>query len=205
MKTILFIACSILYNFSIQAQEYSIKINGQSFDVKLDRSFTYITENGDSVAFTLQRTGTPIEQTVPSNHNTPQSANTEKFEDSFLQFTYPANYAIAVTQPVEDFQQITMIDGNGGGIIIQEFSSMDPTDLSEFFLLQLVDNEAAEIQKVKMKLSGKNLKGLTTTDKDGRPISIYAYNKRNSGILLTIIGDESQPFVRSLIETMRIK
>ena len=180
-----------MWQVAFAQANYSIEINGQSFAVQLNESFTYLTETGDSVQFVLSKTGKEIE-IQPINESSPQSANTEQFEDSFLAFTYPANYAIAITQPAEGLQQISMINGSGGGIIIQEYVGMDPTELKEFFLQQLSTENKVESTKVENELGGQRLQGLQTKVNGQPTITVYSHQQQSGGVLLAIIGDEEK-------------
>ena len=198
----------ILFSVSVfcySQENYSITINEQNFDVELEKSFTYITEGGDSVEFVLHKSGETSLIAQNDKNNAPQSANTQQYQDSFLRFTYPENYAIAITQPADDFQQITMINGNGGGIIIQEFTAMNPSSLKEFFLNQLATAQNMETASVESNIGGKQLRGIQGIDGDGMSIKIYSHSTGNQGVLLALLGTEEDDLLQQVLSSLQFK
>jgi len=200
---IFFFLLMCLASPGLSQQEFSISINGQNFPVDLNRSFTYITETGDSVIFELTATGA-IAQTSPPTTSFQNSGNSDVYEDLMIRFSYPENFAVATTQPATGLQQITLISGNGAGVIIQEFSSINTTSLSDFLLTQLVGESAASnAQPVNQSLGGQQVQGLRTRDDDGNDVVVYNYSKANQGVLIAMIGDSNSSnilleFIRNL-------
>ncbi len=190
------------------SQDYSITIENQEFPVELGKSFTYITESGDSIVFEINgpsnHTNSVPEQATNSFEN---SGSDVIYEDNMIRFQYPDNYSIATTRPLDNMQQITMVSGTGSGIILQQFSTMNPEGLGQFFLSQLIgDGLASDAKKVNQTIDGKKVKGLRSSDSDGNPVVVYTHGKGKQGIVIALIGNQSDDnLLMSFLQSLAFK
>lgn len=202
-----FLYLLMFFGFSSQGQDnHTITIDGKEFPIQMGESFTYITESGESIIFELggPENPAPVPAAVQTTNQFENKGSETVFEDNMIRFNYPENFSVATTQPSEGLQQITMVSGAGGGIILQEFSTMNPKGLEEFFLSQLVgETHAANSQKANQTIDGNKVKGLRTTDEDGDPVVVYTHGKDNQGVVIALIGNQKNDallidFLRSL-------
>jgi len=195
-----FLIYFVLLGVLCNAQEANtITIDGQDFPIEVGKPFTYITESGESVVFEVNGSdfSSPPTSTqppvTPSKNQFENKGSNTTYEDDLIRFQYPDNFSIATTQPSQGLQQLTMVSGQGGGIILQEFSTMNPEGLDQFFLSQLVgESQASSSQKVNQTIDGKKVKGLRASDDDGNPVVIYTHGKQTQGIVIALIGNQEK-------------
>ncbi len=192
MKTQIALLITLAFAYTAHAQsDYKITINGQPFDVRLDQSFTYITNSGERVEFVLDKKserGKPDEQTAKSKSI---AKNQKSYKDPLMEFDFPTEFGAVETEPLKEMKQITMLDGDGGGIIIQEFLSINPADLVDFLLQDIVgEQQMGSAQQVNQSISGKQLKGKFARDSGGQKVVVYSYGNGNQGVCITLIGDD---------------
>ncbi len=212
MRSIL-TSCLLLFSITlgISQQDASIIIDGKTFPIKTNKEFTYITHNGDSVKFMVNSIDRPVQTTAPAKKNNPvstaQMANRTSFTDDFVSFDYPVNYSAAKISIGPKIDQITLINGQGSGIIIQEFSTINPSSLVDFMLNEYKDNLSgvkAENQTIKtangVKLKGKRIRS------NGDDIAVVAHHKGKRGVLVTLIKTEgSDELMNAFLKTFEVK
>jgi len=130
------------------AQGVNILIDGQAFEVESNKEFTYITQGGDSVKFEIQ--SVPIQQPVAAPmRTTPLVSNGVDFtnyKDEFVAFSHPTNFSIAKTSDAPGITQLTFVSGNGSGVVIQEFTTINPASLVDFLMQDLLNDYDASSQ-----------------------------------------------------------
>ena len=205
----LVLALFVLFGATSLAQEsYSLQINQQTFPVELGKNFTYITESGDSITFQLSKTGEAVVvQQVQNDQPFAQKGNDKQFDDALLSFSYPENYSIATTRPNKNIQQHTLVSGQGGGVIIQEFATINPSKLVSFMLSGLVTEEQAKAAKpITETIGGKAFKGLQTKDAEGNTVKVIGYGQNNKGLLIaTIQSQTNDELLQNLFNQFTIK
>lgn len=200
----------LLCTSCLLAQEsYSVNIDGNNFEIELDRQFTYITASGDSVRFEVRKTGEALQiQQNPVVQDFNIGGDEKVFEDILIRFTYPVNFTVAKTRPAQNIQQVTMVSGNGGGIIIQEFIGLNTNHLVDFFLGGLIGSQNIETaQPASVTLSnGVALNGKIGLDDENNKVSVYSYGKEDKGILIALIGkEESDQLLSGFLDTLEVK
>lgn len=183
-----------------QAQEqYQIIINGEPYDISLDKSFTYITDSGEQVEFQVNKSGFPIVSQPEPEDKSKRQAKSKKSNSSgqysgeLVSFSYPEGYGVAETEPIQGLNQVTMLSGDGGGIIVQEFLSIEAPNLVPQLLEGIVGSkQMANSKVVQQQISGKKVSGLHALDDLGNQVVVYAYAHKNKSLFITLVGKDGQ-------------
>ncbi|GAA3939937.1 hypothetical protein [Hymenobacter algoricola] len=135
MITKRFITCTLaaglgLGAFTARAQQpagasanFQLIVNGQPMDVEAGKEFTLTTPKGETVRLEVR------EKTIRT------------FQDSWVTFQYPAKLSVAETQQ-DGMRQLVMMNATGGGLLIQEYTGIDPAGIVDFMSAQLVKDDA---------------------------------------------------------------
>ena len=157
------------------AQEgYTITINGTAYSIGLDRAKDIVLPDGSGVTVLL----TQDEVTTYST-------------DTFS-FTHESHYKPARTEVEAGIFQTMIVTPLGTGLIVQEYSSLDPTPLISLMLKELTREEVSygydyEENEVSRRVGDKVVEGreAVTSYKDETWIrTVYAYGARDSGLLI---------------------
>ena len=190
----------LLSNFSFAAEDYKLEINGHAYEIGLDKEKDIVLPGGEKLKIRLS-----LKEYI-------------EFEGRFFSFSHRSTFRPNMTDIGEGIYQTIITTPLGTGIIIQEYTTADPTLLVDMMLRELTKEEVeygykyeeSTVSKVveDRKLNGKRA---VTTYKDQRwTRSVYAYGKKDAGILIvTFIEresfDEDKHVIDDFWKSLRIK
>jgi len=176
MKTIIFF--TLLIAGIVQAQEnanYTITINGETFDYSLDNDFEYNVKKKGNLIIT-------ISQKDVLNYN-----------DGIVTFNYNKNFPVTEIPEEDGIKQITIISPTGSGIILQEYSDFDPALMIDLMLNEVTKEsidygyiETTSEVEIKIK-DGKTLTGKKSILEYQGAIDewiVVSYSWKDSGIII---------------------
>ncbi len=177
-------------------QDLSIEIDGKPYDVVSNQPFTYITEGGEKVTFTIQMSNSNAIESKPS----PIKGN--KVKGQLFSLKIPNHYGLAVNQPMTGVKQYTVINGNGSGLIIQEFTTVDPAAMKPIYLQQLIGQPSTGTV-VTITLDDKRLNGLYSEQEQSRYV-VYSLSDNHRGVLLSLVGQhEDSNELAQILKTIK--
>jgi hypothetical protein len=182
---------------------YQLVVNGQTMDVEAGKEFTVTTPKGETVRLEVR------EKAIRT------------FQDSWVTFQLPVKLTVAETEQ-EGVRQLVMMNATGAGLIIQEYKGIDPADVIDFMITQLVKDEAKAGYKMaekpySLKLAdGKQLRGKTKTVTQKNKQMVYdlgAWSGENEGLLIVSFQslDSSpddkvnQQLIDDVLKTLKIR
>lgn len=185
----------LISSFAATAQEdYTIQINGQTLKLALDKNYE-TTVNGQKISFIVKQN------------------DILKYDDKDLSFDYPKDFTISRKKIDEDIDQMAIVTGEGAGVIVQHYSTINPMEFKEIMLNE-VTKESVNYGFVltrhdyKKKLSsGQELEVVKAILKYKDEINIYeitAHGKKDEGfIVMTMrMDDETDSDGMKLINMM---
>jgi len=115
MKNLMLIGL-ILLTLNVNGQnDYVVKIGSQVLDISLDKEYE-LSLNGTNITFSVSAKDTLL------------------YIDDDYSFKYFKDYKVSKTQIDEGIEQIMLMTAEGSGIIIQKYSSINPTMLIEIMI-----------------------------------------------------------------------
>ena len=169
---------------SLQAkcqEDYLLNINGNSFNVSLDKEYN-ISVNGQNLKFVFKQKDTLL------------------YIDTLYSFQYPKGVKVSKKIIDEGIDQISILTAEGSGLIIQSYKSLNPTTLNELMLSELTKESISygyESKRTNYKIklnSGKEIEVTKAVLRYKDDINIYevaSIGKKDAGILIfTIRMDE---------------
>lgn len=118
MKKIVYISF-ILLAFNLMAQDdYVIEIGGQVMEISLDKKYE-VPIGKNKVSFTVRL------------------KDTLTYESELYSFSYLKDFKISEYHIDEGINQILLMTGDGSGIIIQTYNTINPTMLNEMMLYEV--------------------------------------------------------------------
>lgn len=192
MKTKIMVALILLTSMNMLfSANYVLTVGDESYDVSLDTD-TKIKVGGEYISINLTQKNILLYST-----------------DGFS-FQHPKQYSPSKTELDGDISQTVIMTPLGSVVMIQEYSSFDPTSLIDIMVSEVTKEERnygyeIESNEKTMTLSdGKVLKGLVVTSKyKGSDIKrgFYTYGLKDSGLfIMTQIDYEIEPIGDRLIE-----
>ncbi len=193
---ILMISLLVLAGMFLSAQNnYKIKINDTVFEISLDKDY-HISLDGKDVKFKIS------------------FKDTLTYENDLIKFNYPKDYKISRTLIQDGIEQITLVTAEGSGIVIQTYSTMNPTMLNELMINEITKESLNYGYKMKRADYKRKLKSgqeidvdkVIMTYKDETNIyEVASIGKKDEGILImTMLMDkeENSPEGKKLISMM---
>jgi len=110
----------LFFSFSdaIGQEDYTISINDTSLKISLDKRYE-LTVNGKKLVFLVS------------------SNDTLAYDDNLISFRYPKGFNVSKAKLDEGIEQIMIISAEGSGIIVQKYSTLDPSKLNEMMLSEV--------------------------------------------------------------------
>jgi hypothetical protein len=185
----------ILINLNLYSQnDYKIQINDTIFDISLDTNYK-LTLNGEELQLKLF------------------SKDTLFYDSKLYGFNYPNEFKISPLAIEEGVEQIMLMTAEGTGLIIQEFSSINPTMLNELMISEISKESLNYGFKMKREDYSRTLKSGQKLEVDKAiltykdEMNIYEVssigNKDEGIIIITLIMDEEiSDQGREIIEMM---
>jgi len=165
-----------------QAQEnsnYTITINGESFDYSLGNDFQYNVKKKGELTINISQ------------------KDILTYNDGIIKFNYSKNFPVSETPIEDDIKQITAIGSTGSGVIVQEYSDFDPALMIDLMLNEVTKEsidygytETTSNIEIKTK-DGKILKGKKTILEYQGAIDewiVVSFSWKDSGVLIIAIN-----------------
>ena len=181
MKYFLLIFVSILSTSLYSQNEYIFEIDDKTLEISLDEEYT-ISLGGKDYSFKLIEKDTLI------------------YNSNLFSFEHSKDYKVSKLVIEEGVEQIMIISAEGTGMLIQEYSTMNPTMLNEMMLSEITKeslNYGFDLKRKdysrKLK-SGKKLevkKAILTYKDEVNIYEVASIGQKDEGILIvTMIMDE---------------
>lgn len=178
---ILLLAFSV--TFAQENPNYTITINGETFDYSLDKEFEYNAKKKEKLIIKISQKDVLI------------------YNDGIVKFNHSKNFPVSET-PIEDgIKQIAAISSTGSGIIIQEYKDFDPALMIDLMLNEVTKEsieygyvETASLIEIPLK-DGKTLKGKKSTlEYQGTTDEwiVVSFSWKDSGILFVSMDIDKQ-------------
>lgn len=103
---------------SFGQEDLVIQLNDTTFSASMDKDYS------------LNLKGTPIHLKISSK-------DTLHYSSSFLSFSYPKLFKVSKTTIGEGIDQVSILTGEGSGIIIQKYETINPSALNELMLREI--------------------------------------------------------------------
>ena len=166
---------AIILSLQAKCQEdYILNINGASYNVSLDKEYN-IQIGGKNINFIFKQKDTLF------------------YSDELYSFQYPKGVKVSKTKIDEGIEQIAIMTAEGSGLIIQSYTSINPTLLNEIMLNELTKEsisygyESKRINYKRNLKSGKEIdvnKAELTYKDDINIYEVASIGKKDSGIII---------------------
>ena len=183
MKNILFILILFLTNSIYSQQDYRIEINGEEFEIRLDKDYELNIDN------------TLIKINV-------KQKDTLLYSDESFNFKFLKEYKVARTVIDGGIEQLMLMTAEGSGVIVQKHSTMNPTMLNELLLNEVTKEsvnygfELIREDYERVLASGLKIKvdrAVLTYNDEINIYEIASVGKKDSGLLIiTMEMDDSE-------------
>jgi hypothetical protein len=188
--------------FQASAQEdYTIQIGDSIYKISLNSQYN-LTINGKKVPVSVKMN------------------DTLSYSDEFISFKYPKGFSVSKTTIEEGVEQVTIMTAEGSGIMIQKYSTFDPSPIQEMLLTE-VTKESVNYGFVKTRhdyfrtlASGHkaDVKKAILKYKDETNIyEVTSIGKKDEGLLLLTVrmddtkGSIGDKLIALLWQTLRFK
>jgi len=159
---------------SFAEENYKIQINGAEYEIGLDEPIRVLLPDGQELVISLS-----------------QDEFARYATDSFS-FFHSNEYRPSRADLGAGIHQTALVTPFGTGVLIQEYSSINPTPLIDLMLTELTKEEVEygyEYQDsvISRTVGGKKVEGkqaVTTYQDTVWTRSVYAYGKRDSGLVI---------------------
>ena len=118
------------------------------------------------------------------------------YGDDFVKFNYSNKYSISITELDVGIEQLMVMTANGNGIIIQEYSTMNPVFITDFMISEMTKESISygykgEPKEAQISLpSGLLLKGQKITltyNTEVEEYQVYTYGAKDRGIMIATL------------------
>lgn len=184
MKKIIF--CILLLTatsaaFSQSEKNYILEVNGDTIHVSLGKTEMLKTRSGQLIPVKL----TKKDQLV--------------FRNEYLSFSYPSEFTVSTSKLDDGIVQILLMSATGNGVMIQCYDELNPTDLVDYMMNTITEDDiAAGYKAVKstathtlnsgMVLNGK--KSVLTLNKDKEEFTVFSYGVRKTGFIIVELHND---------------
>ena len=159
---------------SFAGEDYTLEINGRAYDVGLGEDKRLELPGGETLTINLS-----MKEYID-------------FESGLFRFSHKSMYKANKSDLGEGIYQTMIVTPLGTGVLIHEYTTMNPTGLVDLMLRELTKEEvdygyAYKEKKVTRKVGGHTMKGkqATTTYKDEEwSRAVYTFGTRDAGILV---------------------
>ncbi len=200
MKNILVII-ALFSNFTTYCQEdYVIRLKDTSISISLDKQYNIVVKGEKLNFFITQK-------------------DTLTYKNNLFSFKHPKTFKVSSTKLDDGIEQISILNSEGSGIIIQSYASLNPTSLNETMLNEITKESISygfEQKKTaynKILNSGHKIDITKAVLKYKDEVNIYevaSIGKKDEGILiLTLRMDENdntegQNLINLMWESLRV-
>lgn len=180
--------------FGQDVPNYEISINGQTYDICLGRDYQIKSDSGEKLHFKVNKKALMT------------------YKNGYISFQHKSDLAISSTDLGNGIRQIMTNTAVGTLVLIQEYSSMNPTAMVNLMLQELTKeqiNYGYKMQKEthsKALMDGTKLRGLRATlkyNEEEEYWTVSAYGKKDRGLLvITKIDKEYLSTEKNIIDLM---
>jgi hypothetical protein len=183
VKNILFILILFLTNSIYSQQDYRIEINGEEFEIRLDKDYE-LNINNTLIKINVKQKDTLL------------------YSDESFNFKFLKEYKVARTVIDGGIEQLMLMTAEGSGVIVQKHSTMNPTMLNELMLNEVTKEsvnygfELIREDYERVLASGLKIKvdrAVLTYNDEINIYEIASVGKKDSGLLIiTMEMDDSE-------------
>ena len=178
----LLIALLLQLNFVVFSQnDYQLIINDTEMEISLDKEYE-IEVDGKTVQFKLL------------------AKDTLSYVDDLFSFHYPSEYRVSQIDIDDEIEQIIIMTAEGSGILIQKYSTFDPTVLNELMLSEITKESLNYGFEMNREDYSRELKSGQTVNVDKAVLTykneqniyeVASLGKKDEGIMvMTMMMDE---------------
>lgn len=177
-----------------ESANYVITMNGREYNISLGREYQTKLGSGDTVSFKIDKKPVMV------------------YKDDSVSFEHKSDLTISSANLGNGIRQTMTNTALGTLILIQEYSSMNPTPLVSRMLQELTKEQIAYGYKMqratcsKTLRDGKNLNGKKATlsyKNEEEHWTVVSYSKRDKGLLIiTKIDKEDMGTEKDIIDLM---
>ena len=178
----LLIAFLLQLNFVVFSQnDYQLIINDTEMEISLDKEYE-IEVDGKTVQFKLL------------------AKDTLSYVDDLFSFHYPSEYRVSQIDIDDEIEQIIIMTAEGSGILIQKYSTFDPTVLNELMLSEITKESLNYGFEMNREDYSRELKSGQTVNVDKAVLTykneqniyeVASLGKKDEGIMvMTMMMDE---------------
>ena len=178
----LLITLLLQLNFVVFSQnDYQLIINDTEMEISLDKEYE-IEVDGKTVQFKLL------------------AKDTLSYVDDLFSFHYPSEYRVSQIDIDDEIEQIIIMTAEGSGILIQKYSTFDPTVLNELMLSEITKeslnygfemNREDYARELKSGLTVNVDKAVLTYKNEQNIYEVASLGKKDEGIMvMTMMMDE---------------
>jgi len=174
----------IFISLNVKGQDdYVIEINGKKQNISLDKKYE-LSINGKIIDFIVS------------------VKDTFTYVDDFYSFQHLKDYMVSKMQIDEGIEQIMLMTAEGSGVLIQKYSTINPTMLNEMMLKEVTKeslNYGFKLNRIDYQRtlrSGQSIvvnKAILTYNNETNIYEIASIGQKDAGIIImTIIMDENR-------------
>ena len=161
--------------FGQNVPNYEISINGETYDISLGRDYQIKSNSGEKLHFRVNKKALMT------------------YKNGYISFQHKSDLAISSTDLGNGIRQIMTNTAVGTLVLIQEYSTMNPTAMVNLMLQELTKeqiNYGYKMQKEthsKALKNGTKLRGLKATlkyNEEEEYWTVTAYGKKDKGLLV---------------------
>lgn len=155
--------------------DYEITIDGVVTDLTLDQDLHYKTQDGKDITIRVHR------------------KDIGTYKDSMVTFKHPGDLSVSKSDSGSGVEQLVMLTGNGSTLIVQEYAELDTTNIVDFLLDQVDQDDvkagwhSAKSDITRTLSDGHMLKGekaILTLGNQKVTVIGLAYSKDSKGIVV---------------------
>ncbi|MCF7559439.1 hypothetical protein L3X39_02230 [Sabulilitoribacter multivorans] len=174
MKNTIIAILFLMTGYSFAQNDYFLQVNDSILEVALDKEYK-ININGKEVNFKVSVKDILL------------------YDDDLFSFQYSKDYKITKTKIDEGIEQIMIMTAEGSGIMIQKYSSFNPTMLNEMMLNEITKESISYGYKlnredyVRSLKSGKKIevdKAVLTYKGEKNVYEISSIGNKDEGIMI---------------------
>lgn len=201
MKNLLLILLLSFTNLIYSQENYEIEINGEIFEIKLDKEYEFKIDN-KILKINVKEKDTLV------------------YMDDFFSFKFPKEYKVVKSILGEGIEQLMLMTAEGSGFMIQKYTTMNPTMLNELMINEVIKESVNYGFKLKREdyervlTSGFKIqvdRAVLTYKDEVNVYEIASIGKKDSGLLIMTmemvdsISSKGKKLINLIWDTLEIK
>lgn len=173
---------------------YTIEIDGKRYQIELGKDYGHTTAGGDTIRYKVDR------------------ADVVRYRSDLLSFDHKSEYTPTRSEIGEGRFQTLLVSGQGNGVLIQEYATMNPSTLVDFMLREITKEDVEYGHQLKEYAYKKTLPGgQVLTGKRARlryngsetTYTVSAFGERDRGVLVvTMLHKDDEETEGHIIDLM---